>query len=299
LEYLKDAFISYSSKNSAIASKIKEELENNKFSIWLDTSELEYGVLLRDQIQSSIFNSRVLILLWSRYAYKSRWVRAELLSAFHSRHFLIPCVLDNTKLPQFLQDTKYIDLRNNKDNVENLSIAIRNAPNSSNIILPFIGGINPELAKILPQIIQKQNIELRYLFEWNIKEAKKYHMIVEKLVLAAEKKWIMYLDTLNVAGYHRKNAYMLKYWDQIQAGSAPPQDSLLREAEQFFFKALFVNPYDFTAINGLGSILILERELDAAEFFIKRSIELSKGKGVTYAEALHDLRLVEDLKNKN
>ena len=108
----------------------------------------------------------------------------------------------------------------------------------------------------------------------------------------------MYIDTLNVAGYHRKNAYMLKYWDQIQAGSAPPQDSLLREAEQFFFKALFVNPYDFTAINGLGSILILERELDAAEFFIKRSIELSQEKGVTYAEALHDLRLVQDLKNK-
>jgi len=59
LEYLKDAFISYSSKNSAIASKIKDELENNKFSIWLDTSELEYGVLLRDQIQSSIFDSRI------------------------------------------------------------------------------------------------------------------------------------------------------------------------------------------------------------------------------------------------
>ena len=84
----------------------------------------------------------------------------------------------------------------------------------------------------------------------NIKEAKKYHIIVDKLVQVA-KKWIMYLDTLYVERYHRKNAYMLKYWDQIQAGSAsPPQDSLLREAEQFFFKALFVNPYDFTALNG-------------------------------------------------
>ena len=132
MEYLKDAFISYSSKNSAIASKIKDELENNKFRIWLDTSELEYGVLLRDQIQSSIFDSRVLILMWSRHASKSRWVSAELLSAFHSHHFIVPCILDNIKLPQFLQDTKYIDLRKNKDNEENLSIAIRNAPNSSN-----------------------------------------------------------------------------------------------------------------------------------------------------------------------
>ena len=239
---LKDAFISYSSKNSQEASKIKEELENYKFSIWLDTSELQYGVLLRDQIQSSIFNSRVLILLWSSYASKSRWVSAELLSAFHSGHFIVPCVLDNTKLPQFLQDTKYIDLRNNKDNIKNLSTAIRNAPNSGNIILPFIGGINPELAIIVPEIIQKQNIELKYLFEWNIKEAKKYHMMVEKLVISAEKKWIMYLDTLNIAGYHRKNAYMLKYWDQIQAGSAPQEDSLLRDAEQFFLKLYLLIP---------------------------------------------------------
>ena len=66
--------------------------------------------------------------------------------------------------------------------------------------------------------------------------------MVEKLVISAEKKWIMYLDTLNIAGYHRKNAYMLKYWDQIQAGSAPQEDSLLRDAEQFFLKLYLLIP---------------------------------------------------------
>jgi hypothetical protein len=41
-----------------------------------------------------------------------------------------------------------------------------------------------------------------------------------------------------------------------------------------FFEGLCVNPYDESAVNGLGSILVYERELDAAEFFQRRSIDL-------------------------
>ncbi len=48
---------------------------------------------------------------------------------------------------------------------------------------------------------------------------------------------------LNVAGYHQKNAYMLKHWDAIQAGRAPP-DRLLQKAERYFFGALQADPTD-------------------------------------------------------
>ena len=96
---------------------------------------------------------------------------------------------------------------------------------------------------------------------------------------------------LNLAGYHRKNAYMLKHWDAIQAGR-PPKDPLLRRAEQFFFEALFVTPTDYSALNGLGSILILERELEAAEFFVRRAIALAKKKKIAYSDAEHDLAMI-------
>jgi hypothetical protein len=47
-----------------------------------------------------------------------------------------------------------------------------------------------------------------------------------------------------------------------------------------------------SAINGLGNILFYERELDAAEFFHRRVIELMKSAGASYEAAEHDLELV-------
>jgi len=70
------------------------------------------------------------------------------------------------------------------------------------------------------------------------------------------------------------------------------QDPLLRRAEQFFFEALFVDPMDCSALNGLGSILILERELEAAEFFVRRAIAIAKKKKMAYLEAEHDLAMI-------
>ena len=48
------------------------------------------------------------------------------------------------------------------------------------------------------------------------------------------------------------------------------EDPLLLEAERLFFEALFVDPLERSALNGLGSILIYELELDAADFFVRR-----------------------------
>ncbi|MCA1632259.1 MAG: hypothetical protein LC802_00735 [Acidobacteria bacterium] len=90
---------------------------------------------------------------------------------------------------------------------------------------------------------------------------------------------------------------MVKHWDAIQGGRAP-HDRLLERAERFFFDTLFVNPSDYSALNGLGSILLFERELDAAEFFIRRAIACAKQEGVVYHEALHDLQMALYFKGK-
>ena len=92
---------------------------------------------------------------------------------------------------------------------------------------------------------------------------------------------------LALSGYHHKNAYLLKHWDQLQAGRTP-KDALQLRAEAKFFETLFVNPRDPSSLNGLGSVLIGEREYNAAEFFILRAIEFAGGH---YPEAEHDLAL--------
>ena len=88
---------------------------------------------------------------------------------------------------------------------------------------------------------------------------------------------------------------MVKHWEAILAGR-PPADRLLDDAERCFYESLFVDPYDFSALNGLGSILIYERDLDAAEFFIRRALALAKRAGASYPAADHDLELVLGLK---
>ena len=93
---------------------------------------------------------------------------------------------------------------------------------------------------------------------------------------------------LNLSGYQCKNKYTIKHWEKIQVGRAP-KDSVLLRGERYFFNTLCVNPEDESAINGLGSILFYERELQAAAFFQRRAIELAKKSGGNYQAAEQDL----------
>jgi hypothetical protein len=90
---------------------------------------------------------------------------------------------------------------------------------------------------------------------------------------------------------------MLKHWDAIQAGR-PPKDRLLERAERFFFDTLFYNPNECSAINGLGNVLLFERELDAAEFFVRRAIVLARKQGGDYSAAKRDLALIQHLRGQ-
>jgi TIR domain len=77
-----DAFISHSSRNRDVAGALEKELEANGLGVWLDDSEIELGALLGRELQSSILECRVLVLLWSAPEAESRYVNAEWLMAY-------------------------------------------------------------------------------------------------------------------------------------------------------------------------------------------------------------------------
>ena len=52
-----------------------------------------------------------------------------------------------------------------------------------------------------------------------------------------------------------------------------------------------MDPNDDSAINGIGSILFYERELEAAAFFQRKELEFAKQRGGSYEAAEHDLQL--------
>ena len=98
-----DAFISHASKDAALAARIGQALADDGLQAWLDRSQSRAGALLRKELQDAIEASRVLVLLWSKAAAKSRWVAAEVLTAFHTDRHIVGCVRGEAPLPYFLQ----------------------------------------------------------------------------------------------------------------------------------------------------------------------------------------------------
>jgi hypothetical protein len=71
-----DAFLSHASQDVEFAVRVQRSLQANGITAWIDGSNLDFGALLRDELQDAIRNSRVLVLLWSEAASRSRWVMA-------------------------------------------------------------------------------------------------------------------------------------------------------------------------------------------------------------------------------
>lgn len=293
-----DVLISHASKDSALATRIESHLEENGLKVWLDHSEIRLGVLLRKELATAIKDSRVLILLWSKAAAKSRWVKAELLTAFHRSKFILTVVRDNTPLPYFLQNTVYLKLRSrHSDWMERLCRAVRESPNKANDLLPMMSSQSLELQQTIQRIAEGQMEVTDSLGTQDLAGAKQKQQQTNAVMVDALKAWPKEPMVLNLAGYHHKNAYMVKHWAVLQAGR-PPSDRLILKAERFFFESLSVTPNDFTALNGLGSLLILERDIESAEFFIRRAIALAKQNGSDYPAAKHDLVMILSFKRK-
>jgi hypothetical protein len=291
-----DAFISHSSADATLASRIEKRLEREGLTAWLDRSEIRIGALLRDELYTSIEQSRAIVLLWSKRAAASRWVAAELLTAFHLGRFVIACALDDTRLPQFLESTIWLDFRTKVPRqLESLCRAVREAPGRTTVPLPVPNVRSPELQQMIDRVAAEQSHELDLLERWDVDGARQVHSAVDGLVRPLEKRWRFDIQVQKLGAYHRKNAYMVKHWEAINGGRTP-KDPLLLRAERSFFATLFLNPLDYEALNGLASILVLERELSAAAFFNERAIRLARRDGVEYAEAKHDREVIRNLR---
>ena len=286
-------FISHSSATAAEAARIELAFKAAGFDAWLDNSDLGLGVQLRPELHDSLRNSRVMVLVWSEAASRSRWVSAEILTAFHLGRFILPCVADDTPLPQLFGHPVYLDLRKADDeSLARLVRAAQAAPDAANPLPPMVASPGPELLRAQTRLARGQDRVMEALDKRRLAAAARAQQGLEAPMADAEARWPSDLTVLNLGGYHRKNAYLVKHWDDIQAGR-PPKDPLLREAERRFFEAALVNPNDLAAVNGLASVLIFELELDAAAFFNGRALALAQQAGVSYDAAVQDKAMID------
>ena len=288
-----DAFISHSSANHAVSRRLERALDAEGLDVWLDDSEIRLGVLLSTELQGSIKGSRALVLLWSQAASGSRWVNSEWLMAIHQDVLVLPCVLDETPLPQCLQNSVYLNLRRvDGGAVRHLARAIGAARPGPTPLAPVMRAESAELRDTIAALAQGQAAMTDLLGRGDTAEAAQVQQLLDDGTERARAAWPLDPMIVNLSGYHLKNTYMLEHWDAVQAGRAP-RDDLLRQAEDRFFETLFVDPHDPSPLNGLGSILMFQRDLDAAEFFIRAALRAAARKGMQgYPAAEHDLAMV-------
>jgi tetratricopeptide (TPR) repeat protein len=282
-------FISHAHANIRVARKIHTALQDAGQQPWLDDSDIHIGVLLRKELQQAIAGSKAVVLVWSEAAAKSRWVAAEILTSFHLDRFIVPCTVDDTALPQFLSRSIFINLQRSRDRaLAKLGEQLKAAAGGRNEFPAAVPFQSAELQQTIYRLNAKQH---EVATAPDTETALRLQKALDPEMRAAEKRWRFDSTILNLAGYHRKNAYMYKHWDEYCAGRFP-SDPLLTRAEWFFYKTVFANPLDFSALNGLGNILLFEGEHEAALFFVERAIELAKKAGIDYADAKSDRQLI-------
>lgn len=94
---MNDIFISYDSADRATAEKFAEALESLGWSVWWDR-EIPLGKAFDQVIEEELNAARCVIVLWSKEAVRSRWVKTEA-SAAADRECLIPVLIEDIAIP--------------------------------------------------------------------------------------------------------------------------------------------------------------------------------------------------------
>lgn len=103
-------FISHSSKDKRFVRKLKNDLEENYISTWVDEDELEAGDSLLDKLEEGIEDSTHFVIILSPNSVESKWVIHELKDAIKVSKKIIPIKYKECKIPKELQGLLYFDL---------------------------------------------------------------------------------------------------------------------------------------------------------------------------------------------
>ena len=294
-----DAFISHASQDMAAALRLERSLSAAGVSAWIDRDNIRNGGLLIPTLQLALQESRNIVILWSNAAAVSPWVTTEWTSIVNLNHQketqvqkgVIPCRVDDTPLALFLLNYVFCDLRTSfEDGAANLVTALRGDVEQT-----------PPPARYQPsdfvlEIIAGQGDVMTALGSNDPATALKLEAHLSGLVDAALRGSPGDPYLLALAGYDKKNQYLIRHWETLQTGRLAPKDRLLDEAADLFFQVLSMRPEDPSALNGLGSVFLLRGDLHAAEFYIRRSLVRAREEGFDYPAAEEDLRLIQSLR---
>lgn len=107
-----EVFISYKSENAEYADALHEKLEENGISCWLDSNNIRTGKNFAQEIIDGLNEAKVIVLIYSKEADKSKYVYREIETAFEANKHIVPLKIDDTypeELEFFLRGTQWLD----------------------------------------------------------------------------------------------------------------------------------------------------------------------------------------------
>jgi TIR domain-containing protein len=109
-------FLSHAHADRSVALQVYHELLKAGIRCWLDEAEILPGESIMGKVEEAIDEMDLLAVVVSRTSVNSSWVRAELRMAMtdelkEARVGVIGLVVDDCRIPGFLRDKLYIDMR--------------------------------------------------------------------------------------------------------------------------------------------------------------------------------------------
>ena len=88
-----DVFVSFARSDMNLAKVVVEAIEKSGFTVWWDVG-LKAGEAFDDVIGKELHRAAAVVVLWTRKATESAWVRSEA-SQGHQRAVLVPILLED------------------------------------------------------------------------------------------------------------------------------------------------------------------------------------------------------------
>lgn len=109
-------FLSHASVDKPFVEKLAEDLKKLDLEVWYDKWEIKVGEGILWKIEEGILESDYLVIVISKEAWESEWVRMEITSAWQKQiekkgHYILPVYYRACEIPLFLRGIKYADFR--------------------------------------------------------------------------------------------------------------------------------------------------------------------------------------------
>lgn len=292
---LRHAWITHATEDYPVAAQLVEVLKRQRLRIGVDGARGQTETLLSRERRAAIGQSRVLILLWSAAASQSRHVNVAWLVAFYEDRFIVPCVLDVTPLPPCLQTTVFLDLRrSHPKHPERLISAVKGAPNTANPIVYVTPRPPAALSRPLEPILRMQQDICACWYRRDRAGMAALKQQLDGLIATHRLLLAPHPSLVSLRAYHPMHTYILKHWEAIQ-DRHPPADPLLDEAEQYFIELLSMMPTDPPTISAFGHVRLLQRDREAAAFFMRMALVYAQQNDFTYPAVQVDRATLAEL----